>query len=377
VNLLLVSGDIALAQGRAGVFYETLRRLGPYWDRIDVLCPRAPGAAPRVVHGNVFVHPAPCHRALQVPWLQRAGGALLRERPYGLIVSHDYGVFYNGVASWLLSRRFGVPFVSEIHHVEGYPRAATFRERVYRGLAKAYIRWVRRRAVAIRTVNRHEVPELLRRLGVPEERILVLPSLYLDLDVFRPRPDEPKRYDVLFVGRLAANKGLPTILDAVDRVRRLRPGVRLGILGEGPLRPELDRRVAGLGHGANVEIVDRVATVSDVARVYARARMLVCASTAEGGPRVVVEAMACAVPVVSTPVGVVAELVRDGENGLLFRWDAGELAARIGLLLGDEALRLRLGEAGRQAVQGFEADAAIGRLASCYLALARAGERRP
>ena len=44
-------------------------------------------------------------------------------RPYGLIVSHDYGVFYNGIGSWLLARRFGVPFVSELHHIEGYPRA--------------------------------------------------------------------------------------------------------------------------------------------------------------------------------------------------------------------------------------------------------------
>jgi glycosyltransferase involved in cell wall biosynthesis len=64
------------------------------------------------------------------------------------------------------------------------------------------------------------------------------------------------------------------------------------------------------------------------------------------------------------------ELVRDGENGLLFHWDAGELARKIELLLDDEALRTRIGEAGRESVQGFRAEVVMARYAAAYRALA-------
>jgi glycosyltransferase involved in cell wall biosynthesis len=335
-----------------------------------VLCPRAPGSAERALHGNVFVHPAPVPRALQALFVRRRGAELARERPYALVASHDYGVFYNGAGAWLLARSTGIPWVSELHHVEGYPRAATARERLYRGLARLYVRWAKRRVAAFRTVNRTELPRLLRSLGVPDEKIVVLPSLYLDHAVFRPLPDEPKEVDALLVGRLVPNKGIETLLDAVALVKRARPGVRARILGEGPLRASLERRIAELGLAGSVELAPRVGTAAEVARAYSRARVVVCASTAEGGPRVAVEAMACGVPVVSTPVGVMPDLVRDGENGFLFAWDAAELARKLERLLADEELRARVGEAGRASVQGFDGERAIAELSARYRELA-------
>jgi glycosyltransferase involved in cell wall biosynthesis len=371
-NLLMVSGDIGVSVGRQGVFYETLRHLSRHFGRIDVLCPRVPGAAPRTVHGNVFVHPSPSGRALQPLFVTRKGRELAGERRYGLIVSHDYGVFYNGVAAWWLARATGIPYVSEIHHVEGYPRAATARERIYRQVAKLYIRWVWRRAEAIRTVNAVELPNLFRSLGVPQEKILVLPSLYLDPEVFRPLPDEPKRFDVLLIGRLVPNKGIGTLLDALAVLTGSHPGLRACILGEGPQRSALEARLEQLGLGRHVELVERLPSASDVARLINQARMLVCASTAEGGPRVTVEAMACGVPVITTPVGVMRELVEDGVNGFLFDWDAEGLAERIERLLADEQLRHRAGEAGQHSVRGFDAATVVGAYAAAYKAIARA-----
>jgi glycosyltransferase involved in cell wall biosynthesis len=374
VNLLMLSGDSTLAQGRDSTFSQMLRRLSAYWDRIDVICPRAPDAQPRQIHGKVHVHPSPWAKLFHPWFIFRRGRALFTERDYALVTSHDFGLFLNGIGAWLLTRRTGVPYVSEIHHVEGYPRAVTWREHVYRALAIRYIRWVWRRAAAIRVVNAAEMPDLLRTLGVPSEKILVLPSLYIDFEIFHPMPDERRQYDVLFVGRLAPNKGLFTLLDAVARVKTDHPAIRLGILGQGPLRSLLERRIAALGLTDQVDLIPRLDSAHGVAQLVNRAGMLVCASTSEGGPRVTAEAMACGVPVISTPVGVMAELLEDGINGLIFRWDAAELADKIRLLLADGTLRAQIAENGRQTVQRFRADGVIAQYAHGYHELIRRKE---
>lgn len=364
-NLLMLSGDASLAVGEESAFAAMLKRFSPFWSRIDILCPHAAGAVEREIYGNVYVHPSPYHRALQPLFIRQKGRALLAERPYGLIVSHDYGFFYNGAGALLLNR----PYVSEIHHVEGYPRAAHLRERLSRQAAHLYIRAVRERVIAFRAVNHREIPNLLCQWGVPTEKILVLPSLYIDFQHFHPRAGIEPSYDVAFVGRLAPNKGLFTLLDAIKQVSSTHPTVRLQILGRGVLEADLKARIRSLGLEANVTMITKRLPVEAIAHFYVQSKMLVCASTAEGGPRVTAEAMACGVPVISTPVGVMPELIRDGENGLLFSWDAGELAAHIRRLLDDDILRKQMGEAGRAAVQDFSAENVISHYAAGYLAL--------
>src|SRR5207248_3183150 len=102
------------------------------------------------------------------------------------------------------------------------------------------------------------------------------------------------------------------------------------------LESAVKQRILHLGL-KNVTIIPRLDSAEAVARIYRQARMLVCASTSEGGPRVTVEAMACGTPVISTPVGVMSELIEDGVNGLVFDWDAGELSDKIRLVLKDDA----------------------------------------
>lgn len=362
----MISGDSSVAQGHNNAFYQMLRRFSAYWSRIDVISPPAPGAQPGVVHGNVHLHPAATPKLLQPYFIRHRGRALLRERDYALVTSHDYGFFLNGIGAWWLTRGSGVPYVSEIHHVEGYPRAVTLRERLYRAAAVRYIRWMSTRAAAVRVVNSQETPHLLRALGVPEEKILVLPSLYLDLEMFRPLPDVPKCYDVLFVGRLVANKGIFSLLEAFKLVRQTHPAARLSLLGQGPLRGAVEARISALGLRDAVKMTARLDNPQEVARLYNQSKMLVCASTAEGGPRVTVEAMACGTAVISTPVGVMPELLRDGENGFIWHWDVAELVQKIRRLLDDDTLRQQMGAAGRDAVGRFAADTVIAQYANGY-----------
>lgn len=366
MNLMMIGGDNLLARGIKTTQYQMLRHFSRHWDRIDIISLGGSGAAERVIYDNVHIHPSPLARWQYPLHIVRQGRALLAEREYALVVSHDFGLFYTGVSAWWMLRGSDVPLVSEIHHVEGYPIPVSLRERFYRLTARVYIPWMWHHVAAIRVVNHVEILTYLRSVGVPDEKILVLPSLYLDFDQLHPMPGIEPEYDVLFVGRLVSNKGLFTILDALRMVKREVPNVKLGIRGEGPLRHRLEARARELGLAENVVFIPRLENPEDVAQLYCGARMLVCASTAEGGPRVTAEAMACGVPVISTPVGIMPELVEDGVNGLLFRWDAAELAQKILALLSDDDLRRQLGERGREAVQPFKAEDIIRNYAQGY-----------
>lgn len=368
-NLLLISGDSSVARGVEGAFARTLARFARHWARVDVLTPTAPGASPRQLGDNVYVHPAPLHRLAQPLFIRQKGAALLAERDYHLVASTDYGFFYNGLGAWWLARGRGIPWVSEIHHVEGWPLALTLREKLWRQAALRYLPWAARRVAVFRVVNNGDAPALLRQLGVPESKILVLPALYLDLETFRPLPDTLKQYDALFVGRLAANKGLPLLLQAARLAAARRPGFTLALRGDGPLRAWAESFIAHNGLQTNILFVPRAADAAALARLYNAARLLVCASTVEGGPRVTVEAMACGVPVLTTPVGIMPEIITSGVNGVLVERDPAALAAHLLDLLADDAQRARLGEAGRQAVQRFEADAMVAQYAQGYHAL--------
>lgn len=370
MNLLMLSGDTAAARGQEGAFSQMLRRFADYWDRIDVICPPLPDPKLRILYEKVYLHPSPWPVFFQPLFILRQGRRLFGERSYGLVISHDYGVFYNGIGAWLLTAGGDVPYVSEIHHVEGYPFALTRRELVYRVWAKFYIRWAAQQAAAIRVVNRTEMPRLLRRWGVPPEKILVLLSLYIDFEIFHPMPAVPKVYDVLFVGRLVSNKGVLRLIEAVAQVKQTHPQVTLCILGTGSLRRTIEKRIAELDLGENVTLIERLDSPHEVARLYNQARMVVCASTSEGGPRVTVEAMACGTPVISTPVGIMQDLMEaDGKNFLVSGWGAADLAAKISLLLEDNLLRAQLAENGEIAVQGFRAETIIDQYARGYLDL--------
>lgn len=216
---------------------------------------------------------------------------------------------------------------------------------------------------------------LLRSFGVPPERIVVLPSLYIDLETFAPSPpsDGPAApaQDLLFVGRLVANKGLDRIVEALRLLReRGRPRSAL-FIGKGPLAGWLERRIASAGLGGLARRVEWVDGPAELARHYRASRALVCASSCEGGPRVTVEAMACGTPCVSTRVGMMNELLVEGENGVFCGFDAPSLADAVDRLLGDEEGRVRMGRAARRAAQGFEREATIRRYAEGLQALAR------
>jgi glycosyltransferase involved in cell wall biosynthesis len=171
---------------------------------------------------------------------------------------------------------------------------------------------------------------------------------------------EPARYGanppktvgqhVLFVGRLAAVKGVPLLLEAFARVRADHPEARLTLVGDGPERASLQARATALGLQDAINFAG-YRTQEEVAVFLEAADMLVLPSFAEGLPVVLMEALASRIPVIATPMAGVSELVQDGVTGLLVPpGDIDGLTDALDRLLGDHDLCRRLGEAGCRAV---------------------------
>ena len=368
-SLLMLSGDRDVAAGRRGPFYYTLEGLSREFDRIDVLTPNVPNAQACTIHDGVHVHPSPGGRLWHARWLIRRGRALAAERRYHLIVSHDYGIFSNGIAAARLSRRFGVPYVSEIHHVPAHPRRAQWWESAAKLGYRAYVRFAAGRARDIRVVNRQQVPELLRQWGVPSEKILVLPSAHVDREVFHPG-DDSRPYALGFVGRLVANKGLDYLVRIFAAVAADAPQSRFLVVGDGPEANTLQRRLAATGVEGRVDRIAWVDGPDDLAALYRQMDALACTSRSEGGPRVCLEAMACGTPVFSTPVGLMPEIIDHGLNGWLLPWDAKAGADLVTRMLGAPEALAGASAAARQATEPFTRERILSAYARAYRDLA-------
>lgn len=356
MRLLMVSGDRQVVVGEKGPFFWMQREFSKHFERIDVLVPRpAQPASVLSIHERVHFHPSPGPRSRAARWIARKGAELLSEHGHALIVSHDYGWFRNGVGSAALSRASGVPYLSEIHHVPGVPFAAGWRERFDRSLARRYVRWAKDRAAAFRVVNAGEMAPLLESWGVPREKILVLPSLYIDLQVFSPEGGEHGfDQDVVFVGRMVLNKGLDRIVDALAALAAQGDRRTALFVGKGPMLEPTRARARKQGLGDAARFVEWVESPADLARIYRRSRLVLCASSCEGGPRVTVEAMACGTPAVSTKVGVMGELLANGRCGRLADFTVPGLAAAMAEVLADEGARRAMGEEARAVAARYE-----------------------
>jgi glycosyltransferase involved in cell wall biosynthesis len=269
--------------------------------------------------------------------------ALARERPYAAITSHDYAPFVHALAAHAIWKRTRIPVLSELHHVAGYPRAANARERFDVWASRHYVRWAQKWVAGFRVVNAIEMPALLERWGVERELVHVLPSLYLDLETFRSRAGSVVDADVTWCGRTVTNKG---VLDLLAAFRQLvaegRGAARLRLIGRGALDAEIDAFIARHGLTQQVERIAWVEQPSELAELYRQSRVVVCASYSEGGPRFTAEAMACGTPVISTRVGIMPDLIREGETGHLYDGSVEGLTRTLARVLDDEPHRAKL-----------------------------------
>jgi glycosyltransferase involved in cell wall biosynthesis len=187
--------------------------------------------------------------------------------------------------------------------------------------------------------------ECMARFGVPGRKVVFVPN-GRDPTTFRPRPVGPRGVAprALFVGALTTGKRPERFIAAVQRLRARGTPFSAGMVGDGPLRPELVEPATA----AEVELLG---SRSDVADLLRQADVLVFPSlpTGEGMPGVLIEAGLSGLPSVATDVPGVRSIVDDGVTGFVVGpSDMDALVAALGTLLDDAELRASMGAAARQ-----------------------------
>jgi len=155
---------------------------------------------------------------------------------------------------------------------------------------------------------------------------------------------------LLYVGRLAAMKGLPVLFEALSDLRQDHPNLKLTVIGDGEERSLIEASAQQWGVASLVDLVG-YKSQADVRAYLRETDIFVLPSFAEGVPVVLMEAMAAGVPVVTSRIAGVPELVEHGQSGFLVPpGDAAALTEALRPLVQDAALRSRFGQVGRAKV---------------------------
>jgi len=176
--------------------------------------------------------------------------------------------------------------------------------------------------------------EIIRR-GIDSSKVHILPVV-IDTRRFKPREME-KEYDLVFAGFLVQVKRVDIILQAVSRVANQGKRISLAIVGDGPLRDRLERMAIDLGIADHV---DFLGYREDMENCFNRSKVAIMASSSEGLPAAMLEAMACGLPCILPAINDIPDVAANNFNSLLIdRFEDVEGYAKAILrLIDDETL---------------------------------------
>ena len=259
---------------------------------------------------------------------------------------HSQWIHSAGTVAWYGARLLGVPFSFTGHAADLFRNRCALEDKV-------------RDAEFIGCISEFH-REFFRRLGAKDEQLILV---YCGIDVAHFTPRLRKRvpgegFRLLSSGRLVEKKGFEYVIDACAELVRRGREVECMIAGSGPLERALRQRIARLGLSDRITLTGTALAQEEIPGFMAQgdAYCLPCVwasdDDVDGLPQMLMEAMACGLPAVSTRLVGIPDLVVHEQTGLLVEpRDAPELAAAIERLIDDEPLRLRLAAGGRRIVE--------------------------
>jgi glycosyltransferase involved in cell wall biosynthesis len=292
--------------------------------------------------------------AYNIPARKALQAALMGGKPE--FIYERYAIF--ATAGSRMARELDVPHVLEINYTAQTPLLRK-RSALLKPWAIAKDRRIFRDAAVLVAVSSYLRDHLIRDYGIPAERVVMTPNA-ADPQRFDPQvapitavhgQSLEGRFVIGFVGTFAPWHGLDLLCDAFERIATIHPQACLVLVGNGPQRDAIAARAARSGLQSRVLFTGDVPNVQ-LAPYVARFDAAVLPDTNEyGSPMKLFEYLAMGRPVVAPDYGPVRDVVENRENGLIFaRRDPGSLAAALGALLDNPALRQNLGLAGRRTI---------------------------
>jgi glycosyltransferase involved in cell wall biosynthesis len=265
---------------------------------------------------------------------------VIRQGRYDVVHTHNWSsMFYGLLGGWFGGVRVLFHGEHGLDEVGAIPFKRLFAQK---SLARLVTRVV--------SVNASIARNVRQNWSVPQGRIVVLPN-GVDLERFRPAPQEPEVFTLGTVGRHDSVKNFPLLIDAFVQLRqRLAPAeVRLIFVGQGGLTDDLKAQCA---HAGVSGLVTFVGDTTHPEEWYGRFSAYVNCSIYEGMSNTVLEAMACGLPVVVSDVQGHRDWIREGENALFAKKeDASAFADAFETLYRDSDLRKGMGERNRIRVE--------------------------
>ena len=279
-----------------------------------------------------------------------------------------------GALALPIARALGLPLVVTFHGGDA-TKDGPYRSRLFPTIFQRRCAALQREAALIVCVSEHIRAELLAR-NFPAAKLKVIrygvePEADGEMQQLADRPY------LLFVGRFVEKKGVAHLLEAMRALESESAAVDLILIGDGPIAEALERQASGLKHARFLGWLP-----NDQVRRFMRGALALCVPSvaarsgdAEGLPNVVLEAMACAVPVIGSQAGGIAEAIEHGRTGFVVpQADPQAIAEPVRWLLRDPALRGRMGHAARDAATArFSAIAQSRLLEDALLAVSNRG----
>jgi glycosyltransferase involved in cell wall biosynthesis len=288
----------------------------------------------------------------------------------GIQIVHGHWAIPTGPALVAAARRLKVPSVITLHGGDVYVNVAEGYDFPTRWYVKPVLSWTLRNASALTAISEDCKTHALNA-GAHEDSITVVMN-GADLRRFSPAPtgSPPSEFGarMIFACRqLFPRKGIRFLIEAVAKLKPKYPDISLIIAGDGFERPVLEELARTLGIADKTKFLGWVAN-KELPRYFRGCSVSVIPSLEEGFGIPAAEAMGCEIPVVATDAGGLPEVVENGVTGYVVpKADAAALAHAIDRLLADDALRSKMGEAGRiRAIERFDWDLSVKKFEAVY-----------
>lgn len=292
---------------------------------------------------------------------------IIIEEKIDLVHSHGSKA---GLVARIAAKRAGVKNVFTVHGTIFHEHFSNTKKAVF-AIVEKYLANITDKII---TVSQSLKEDIIRLENVQDDKITVIyngiptQKFNIQLDKNEKRKElglNTKGKVIVTVARLAPQKGLNYLLEAIKLIPQENRDLQLVIVGDGPLRKELEGQAKEL---CLTEYVKFLGHRKDVPEILAAADIFVLSSITEGLPLIVLEAMSANLPIVSTIVGGIPEIIRDGENGLLVQpKDILGLSKAMGSLLNNNKLALKLADNGNSmALKYFDLKLMLEKICDVY-----------